>query len=231
MVRAFWVSENNSIGAVVYLGDKMVAFGKSKGKTDLNTAHYITQLPEGLFRYSDNPTLKEAAVAFFEKRPPRWLKTLVYDCCICQSKSTSMILTFSKDDFITQIKQGIKIHTIRDDPKLRWRPAMSIQMWRGNPRNTRSSVLPFQFDERVCICVEEVRIRRIYECDAFPYGIVIEVKKHKTDPGRIMTPEMTLKLAQNDGLSIQQLRDWFVPDMLNVYQGRIIHWTDFLYSN
>jgi len=43
-----------------------------------------------------------------------------------------MILTYSRDGFVTVIQSGTKIHTIRTDTKRRWKPGMKIQYWCGN---------------------------------------------------------------------------------------------------
>lgn len=78
MGNVFFVTEHPTIGAVVDFGNQMVAFNKSKGKVALNTSHYIHELPDAIFRCSDNPTLKEAATAFVEKRRPRWAEKGLY---------------------------------------------------------------------------------------------------------------------------------------------------------
>lgn len=54
-----------------------------------------------------------------------------------------MLLTFSKKEFVERIKDGSKIHTIREDKHDRWKVGNSIQFWSGNPRNVKSNPFPF----------------------------------------------------------------------------------------
>jgi hypothetical protein len=54
-----------------------------------------------------------------------------------------MILSYSKDKFIPRIINGIKTGTIRKDAAKRWKAGMSIQHWRGNPRNVNQN--PYEF--------------------------------------------------------------------------------------
>lgn len=66
------VTEHESLGAVVDLGRKKVGFNKSGNLIDLSTAHIINELPEAMYRNTNNITLEEAANAFVQKRNPRW---------------------------------------------------------------------------------------------------------------------------------------------------------------
>lgn len=133
-----------------------------------------------------------------------------------------MILSYSKDRFVDQIKDGRKKHTIRKDPKRRWKPGMKIQHWRGNPRNVKQS--PYQFAEGECKSVQQVWIVRD---PVARNGISVMVGMGLKS--RYLNEEQTLALAENDGLSIDELRDWFLPPGENSFFGRIIHFTDLIY--
>lgn len=148
-----------------------------------------------------------------------------------------MILSYSRDQFIPAIKEGIKIHTIRTDSKRRWKPGMKIQHWRGNPRNVKQN--PYQFAEGECNGTQDIYIqskrKNFYGGRDFP---MIEVwigtfstgsRQPYTANGRWITDEEVQLLAQNDNLTLDEFREWFVPDNQPVFQGRIIHFTDFRY--
>lgn len=124
-----------------------------------------------------------------------------------------MLLTFSKDKFVQLIKDGVKIHTIRRDENRRWRAGMKIHFWRGNPRNVKSG--PYPFGEVRCTGVQEVVIKK--PCDL---SMTIFIN------GRELSREEIRELSESDGLTPRGLRDWFLPDGVNKFTGRIIHWTE-----
>lgn len=128
-----------------------------------------------------------------------------------------MILTYSSPHFVDDILNGVKIHTIRDDKHNRWRPGMSIQHWRGNPRNKSKN--PYHFGESRCTGVEKIYI--INERG--------EVWIRVND--RWLTPVEIILLARNDGLNMDEFKARFVPDEGQSFEGRIIHWTSIRYSN
>ena len=138
-----------------------------------------------------------------------------------------MILTYSKDQFVAQIKAGTKIHTIRTDKPRRWRPNLKIQHWRGNPRFTNRN--PFHFKDDVCKSVQDIIITRADETDLFPEQLDVRVSDPATDSWHFLTSEQIAELAQNDGLTLKQFRLWFVPPNNPIFEGRIIHWTDKTY--
>ena len=136
-----------------------------------------------------------------------------------------MLLTYSKDRFVDAIKSGTKIHTLREDPKKRWKPGMSIQHWRGNPRNTKSK--PYQFLVGQCKGVQEIRIERTDPCAAFMNGIALLIKDDSG--GEWLMDHHLLRVVKNDGLTMEEFREWFVPESSPVWEGRIIHFTDLKY--
>lgn len=137
-----------------------------------------------------------------------------------------MLLTFSKDMFVDQIKAGTKIHTIRVDKSDRWRPGRSIQFWRGNPRNVKS--FPYQFMVGECKSVQAIHIfRQRIRDENNPSGVTVKIYSQN---GWIeLKNEEIEELAKNDGLTIHQLREWFVPWQEPTFTGKIIHWTDKIY--
>lgn len=125
-----------------------------------------------------------------------------------------MILTYSKESFVEDIKNGIKIHTIRADPKRRWKVGMSIQQWRGNPRNVRQN--PYHFANAICKGIQEIRIFNIFNDRD---GVIIN--------GVLLTPDQIERLAKNDGFeSVDEFWDWF---SMKDFVGVIIHFTDLKY--
>jgi len=132
-----------------------------------------------------------------------------------------MILSYSLPKFKDLILSGEKIHTIRDDKHMRWKPGMSIQHWLGNPRNVSKN--PHQFAVGECKAVQEVYIRRRGT------SLVPGVCLFSTGSERWLSDEQTIELAKNDGLTIDEFREWFVPFHNSTFYGRIIHFTDKMY--
>jgi ASC-1-like (ASCH) protein len=129
----------------------------------------------------------------------------------------TMLLTFSKDSYVEDIKSGVKIHTIRLDKPNRWKPGMKIHFWRGNPRNVNAKRKSYAFDEGVCKSVQTIEI--IYPTEYFNDTII------KVDGRKLTTDEMKL-LAWNDGFAnLIEFQMHFNYD----FKGKIIHWTDFKY--
>ncbi len=126
-----------------------------------------------------------------------------------------MILTYSRESFVYAIKQGRKIHTIRADPKKRWKVGMKIQHWKGSPRNPKK--IPFKFADGECKGVQEIRIYMYW-------GVTLCVEVD----GRDMSQEEIETIAANDGLTLNEFKDWFCKDGQH-FTGRIIHFTDLKY--
>lgn len=136
-----------------------------------------------------------------------------------------MILTYTLPKFKDLILSGEKIHTIRADPHGRWKPGRSIQHWMGNPRNVHAKEKPHEFAAGECKAVQEVWMSRKdgdeYWCD----GVTV----YLIGAGRWMKPGDIKELAENDGLTIEEFREWFVPEGKPEFQGRVIHFTTKLY--
>jgi hypothetical protein len=131
-----------------------------------------------------------------------------------------MLLTYSRDRFVTAIQAGTKIHTIRVDWPGRWRVGMKIHHWRGNPRNVRSN--PYQFAVGECLGIQHIVIRA--GCNLMKHRLTVTVD------GRFLTDDEIETLARNDGLTVEEMYDWFLPkEGYRCFSGRIIHFTDKMY--
>lgn len=146
-----------------------------------------------------------------------------------------MILTYSNPRFKDLILLGQKIHTIREDKNRRWKPGMSIQHWMGNPRNVLKN--PHQFASGECKAVQDFYVQS-NRLDFRGYRIEPQVevwigefspKGAIYDEGRWITYDEVKELAKNDGLTLDEFREWFVPDNKPRFTGRIIHFTDKTY--
>lgn len=104
-----------------------------------------------------------------------------------------------------------KIHTIRRDPKRRWKPGRKIDMCTG------SRYKPVVFNSEECKSIQH---------------IVIEWDEIRITPdiyidGRLLTIQECLTLSRNDGFdSIVDFCRWFSETETDTI---IIHWTDFKY--
>lgn len=133
-----------------------------------------------------------------------------------------MLLTFSKTEFRTLITEGVKVHTIRDDKRDRWKVGNKIHFWLGNPRNTRGKNKPCQFGVGEVSRVETIRMNFTHH-QGFPHDIV-----YIGDDIILNTNEELSALAVNDGFeNWVQMKQWFVNND-NQYIGKIIFWKNFL---
>jgi len=140
---------------------------------------------------------------------------------IINFKNNNMLLTFSKTEFRTLIKKGVKMHTIRDDKHNRWKVGTKIHFWLGNPRNTRSKNKPYQFGVGEVSRVETIRMdfacAEDWQQDVVYIGEDIKLK----------TDEELNALAVNDGFDNWfQMKRFFVNDG-GQYFGKIIFWKNF----
>lgn len=129
-----------------------------------------------------------------------------------------MILTYSLPRFKDLILSGEKIHTIREDKTERWKPGRSIQHWLYSPRNISKN--PHCFLEGICEAVQEVEILR-FDGNATGFLITVDGKPSHFD--------WLFEIPKNDGLTIAEFREWFVPESSPHFFGRIIHFTDKMY--
>lgn len=130
-----------------------------------------------------------------------------------------MLLTFSKEQFQYKTEAGIKIHTLRKDPRGRWKPGMKIHMWLHNPRNV--SKHPFCFDQgKKVVSIQKVRLlskERMVLIGRGTYHTMLDQESWQ------IMPMLDQELAINDGFeSTASFWAWFKED----FEGVIIHWTD-----
>lgn len=133
-----------------------------------------------------------------------------------------MILSF-KPQFKQPILDGIKIHTIREDPHDRWKPGMKIHMATGVRTKNYDC-----FMEAECVSVEYIFMSNV------PGVMEISIGD---DPycDKYLYFDDKEKLARKDGFgSYAKFQDWFRPLIENHpkkhFYGKIIHWTDFKYN-
>jgi len=132
-----------------------------------------------------------------------------------------MILTFSKTEFRTLIKYGVKVHTIRDDKHNRWKSGTKIHFWLGNPRNTKGKIKPYQFGLGEVSRVESIRmdflIPEEWQSESVSIGENI----------RLETKKELNAFAINEGFEnwLQMEQCFFNTD--GQYFGKIIFWKNF----
>lgn len=129
-----------------------------------------------------------------------------------------MILSF-RPRFIDKIKDGSKIHTIREDKTDRWKPGMKIHFATGIRTKNYN-----QFFEGECNSVQKILIRQskhqryILQHEVNWVNISIDGKD-------LFYKEIKI-LAFNDGFDeINNFLEFFPSN----FEGKIIHWTDFRY--
>jgi hypothetical protein len=131
-----------------------------------------------------------------------------------------MILGFHPQ-FVLKIKNGTKIHTIRQDKKNRWHDGMKIHFATG-VRSKRY----VQFQSGKCKSTQIIIIK--HRKGDFPQkGIWIDGVLRFSINGVLHNgTEFMTTLALNDGFkNYDDFFDWFDKD----FEGKIIHWTDFRY--
>ena len=121
-----------------------------------------------------------------------------------------MLLTYSNHRFPALIKEGIKIHTIREDKTNRWKPGMIIHHWMHNPRNKSKNPYHFLKDEHFHL----VSKQKIY--------IEPKIQMVIIEDRRLNDAEID-ELAYNDGLTYRRL---FFTWFSNTFTGDILHWTN-----
>lgn len=135
-----------------------------------------------------------------------------------------MILSYTFPNFVQDIIEGRKKHTLRRDPARRWKPGMSIQHWLGSPRNNRGKTKPYKFEDGECYSIQEVYIQRMPQLHLIESGLLVQID------GVLIPEGITYTLIHNDCLQLSTFREFFVPESSPVWRGRIIHFTLFEYQ-
>lgn len=139
-----------------------------------------------------------------------------------------MILGFSKEfswgeptNFVEKIKNGRKIHTIREDKHRRWRKGMTIHFATG----VRTPDY-WQFEEMTCKSIQDIKIiNKVLMGDRIKH---ITHTHHEYRPlvivdDRALSYDEAKELSKKDGFdSFSDFKKWFDED----FEGRLIHWTD-----
>jgi hypothetical protein len=130
-----------------------------------------------------------------------------------------MILSFKKKfpwgkptNFEEKILKRVKIHTMREDKRGRWKPDVLIHLANGVRTKFYNCFL-----ELVCVSVQYVKILHYH--DRYGYPDVFIDGKQLSDP-------QIDELAKNDGFdSTEDFFKWFNDH----FYGKLIHWTDLKY--
>lgn len=125
--------------------------------------------------------------------------------------------------FEDKLKSGEKKHTIRFNAKDVWderykgvssgKKYLSVREWTGRPHNS---------EQRELARYDRIGLQHI----TMTYGADDAVPQAWVDDKKVPVE----LLAQNDGLSVQDFVEWFFgSSKSNVFEGVIIHFTDFRY--
>lgn len=125
--------------------------------------------------------------------------------------------------FEDKLKSGEKKHTIRFNAKDVWderykgvssgKKYLSVREWTGRPYNS---------EQRELARYDRIGLQHI----TMTYGADDAVPQAWVDDKKVPVE----LLAQNDGLSVQDFVEWFFgSSKSNVFEGVIIHFTDFRY--
>lgn len=119
---------------------------------------------------------------------------------------------FNKDNYETM---GGKIHTIRAGSRFKAGDSVSLRVWSDKPyRSKQIAIAP------------DIVIPRVAEIYINCFGSIFIDGKQYCD---IYQPSAKLELlAKNDGLTMTDFRDWFVPYILGSQEilGQIIFFTN-----
>lgn len=128
-----------------------------------------------------------------------------------------------KTGFEQKLKNGIKKHTIRYNAKDVWdkryndisksKKYLSVREWTGRPYNS---------EQREFARYDKIGLQKI----TMTYSSTDEVPQCWVDGKHVSAYD----LAKNDGLSVEDFIEWFFCcNKGNVFDGVIIHFTDFRY--
>lgn len=139
--------------------------------------------------------------------------------------SRSMLLTF-KERFSDLILSGQKIHTVRADKKGRLTVGRKLEIWIGNPRNSR-------LNDKVA----GDQVLRVYKLGtasvsrsldisiSFSSNLVQLSSPDKTVRTCLSTDEELNRFANNDGFrDWSDMKEWFGQDH---FTGKLVYWTNF----
>jgi hypothetical protein len=118
-------------------------------------------------------------------------------------------------NFEQKILEGSKIHTLREGD--RWSKGNFIHMATGVRTKEYKQFNTCREDLQKCVDTQPVHITWVEgKIDVFVNG-------------RYLTRQEVRQFIKNDGLREHEFLDWFFPYAEDMWQGQIIHWTDFKY--
>lgn len=126
-------------------------------------------------------------------------------------------------EFEKKLKTGEKKHTIRYNAKNVWAQRykgiasgakyLSLREWTGRPYNS---------EQRELARCEKIGLQHI----TMTYGTDDSVPQAWVDGKKVPVEQ----IAKNDGLSVADFVEWFFgSSKSNVFEGEVIHFTDFRY--
>ena len=142
---------------------------------------------------------------------------------LCKSFPVTHSKAGEATDFEKKLKDKSKIHTIRYNAKNVWdgrykdivsgKKYLSIREWTGRPYNS---------EQREFARYDKIGLQKI----TMTYSSTDEVPQCWVDGKHVSAYD----LAKNDGLSVEDFTEWFFGcNKGNVFDGVIIHFTDFRY--
>ena len=139
-------------------------------------------------------------------------------------------------DFKEKKEAGIKKHTIRGNVEL-WeyrakeinagRAELSVRQWSGKPYERGSHQI--EIARHTCLGTQRVSLRYKYNSKR---GYHLPISSKVTDSNGVQKVIGLDRLAANDGLSVEDFKEWFSfegKNLKGVIYGVILHFTDMRY--
>lgn len=121
---------------------------------------------------------------------------------------------------LNHLVNGIKHHTIRNGHRFEVGEVFSPRVWSGKPYNSKQIIIAPDievkkvFDIRIVFDADHV----IIFIDNYPF--------YEENNAFVTQYEALQTLAQNDGLTVDELKQWFRFDKKKDFVGQIICWND-----
>lgn len=112
---------------------------------------------------------------------------------------------------------GCKYHTIRSGKRWKVGDKFSPRVWSGKP-----------YQSKQIIIAPDIEIRQVWDIEIEFNGSNIHILNPTGKPNEYMFLRLS-EVARNDGLSVQDFKDWFAihPKSKNQkFEGQIICWSD-----
>lgn len=121
------------------------------------------------------------------------------------------------DDLVYLHEYEPKHHTIRSGNRWKVGDKFSPRVWSGKPYSSKQIII-----------APDIEIKKIWDFE------IIQATEFECDwyiNGKPIFSDTFHKLAQNDGLLIKDMSDWFIPDISKVksriiFKGQIICWNE-----